>query len=936
MAAFSMPSARPVIWALGITILLAVAPPAGAQGRITPPKEQFGFTIGDDYRLATYTQLTEYWKKLDAESERLRLVSIGKTAEGRDQWMMIITSPANHAKLDRLSEVSGRLARGAEGDSGQARALAREGKAVIWIDGGLHSTEVLGAHQLMEHVWQMASRTDAETMRLLDDVVQLVVHANPDGMELVSGWYMRRADETRRSSAGLPRLYQKYIGHDNNRDLYMNAMPESENMSRVMYREWYPQIMYNHHQTGPAGTVLFAPPFRDPHNYLIDPLLINGLSMVGAAMHTRFAEENKPGATTRGGASYQTWWNGGLRTTAYFHNQIGILTETIGNPTPIEIPFIPDRQISSGDLPFPIAPQRWHFRQSVDYSITANRAILDYASRYRETILFNSWRMARNAIERGSRDSWTVFPGRIEKVKLAIERARAERTNPDAGRSGAAATSFGGTAPASFFTEHLRRPEDRDPRGYILPSDQADFLTATKLVNALLESGVDVHRATAGFTVAGKPYPAGSYVIKTAQAFRAHVLDLFEPQDYPNDIPYPGGPPRAPYDNAGYTLALQMGVKFDRVLDGFDGPFQKIEGLLPKPPAAPPVTDGRGWVIDRRINDGFVAVNRLLAAGQRVDQLTEPATLGGKTWPAGTWYVPGGGRALEILRQVAADKSLPVVAAGGLAANATKPVRRVKVGLWDQYGGSMPSGWVRWIFEQFEFPFEVVYPPKLDAGNLRQQFDVLVFVDGAIPTGTAQGFGGGGGGGGGQQLPDDIPAEYRERIGRVSIDKTVPQLKAFLEAGGRVVTIGGSTSLARHLGLPVQDHLVEREPSGRVRALPREKLYVPASLLEVAVDPTAPSALGMEEKAIVMFDESPVLRLPPDAGRRGLRAVAWFASPSPLRSGWAWGQTYLDGGVAAAEAKVGSGTLYLFTPEITFRSQPHGTYKLLFNAIYGG
>jgi hypothetical protein len=376
-----------------------------------------------------------------------------------------------------------------------------------------------------------------------------------------------------------------------------------------------------------------------------------------------------------------------------------------------------------------------------------------------------------------------------------------------------------------------------------------------------------------------------------------------------------------------------MGVAYDRVLDGFDGPFQKIDGLLPKPAMAVTVPDGRGWLIDRRINDGFVAVNRLLAAGQQVSTLTAPAQAGGKTWPAGTWYVPSGGRAAEILRATATDKGLPVVAAGSVTG--TRPVRKVRVGLWDNYGGSMPSGWVRWMLEQFEFPFEVVYPPKLDAGNLKQQFDVLVFVDGAIPSGTGQG-GPGGGGGFGQAPQDDIPAEFRERLGRVSIDKTVPHLKTFLEAGGRIVTIGGSTVLASHLGLPVENHLVEREPSGRVRPLPREKFFVPASLLEVAVDPMAPSALGLSDKAIVLFDESPVFRLLPDAAQQGIRPVAWYASANPLRSGWAWGQTYLEGGIAAAEAKVGSGMLYLFGPEITFRSQPHGTYKFLFNAIYGG
>ncbi len=915
--------------ALALAALLSVAPALAAQGHITSPKEQFGWNVGDDYRLATYTQLVEYWKKLAGESPRLRMVAIGKTAEGRDQYMMIVTAPANFARLDRYKEISARLARAEGLTDDQAHGLAQEGKAVVWIDGGLHASEVLGSHQLLEHVWQMASRNDPETMRILDDVIQLVVQVNPDGMELVSSWYMRRADSARRTMSDLPRLYHKYVGHDDNRDFYMNAMPESENDSRVMYREWYPQIMYNHHQAGPAGTVMFAPPFRDPHNYFFDPLVIDELSLVGSAIHSRFSAEGKPGIVERNGATYQTWFNGGLRTTAYFHNIVGILTETIGNPTPMQIPFVPDRQLSNSDLPYPIAPQPWHFRQSIDYSITANRAILDLASRYRETFLYNVYLMGRNAIARGSRDSWTTTSREIDAVKAE---AAKDRGPPAAAPGGGSGFAGGGGVPTRYF-ELLHRPDDRDPRGYILPSTQPDFLTATKFVNALIKSGVDVQRATASFTVAGKQYPAGSYVVKSAQAFRPHVLDMFEPQDYPDDLLYPGGPPRPPYDNAGYTLALQMGVQFDRLLEGFDGPFVKVEDPLAKPPVTVALGKGRAYVIDRRINDGFLAVNRLLAAKVAVRVMSQPLTANGVTYPTGSWYVPSNGPATAILKKLADEKGLPT-AAVNVGSGAATLLRPVRVGLWDQYGGSMPSGWTRWLFEQFEFPFEVVYPQRLDAGNLKEQFDALIFVDGGIP-GPAAGAAATASRRFGNEAADDLPAELKSMTGRVTVEKTIPQLKAFLEAGGRIVTIGSSTALARHLGLPLENHLVERAADGQVRPIPREKFYVPASLLEVAVDTTAASARGLGSKAIVMFDESPVLKLGPEAAKAGIRSVAWYASGTPLRSGWAWGQGFLNGGLAAAEAKVGAGTLYLYGPEITFRSQPHGTFKFLFNAIYG-
>ncbi len=358
--------------AVALALLLASAAPQAQKPtapRVTSPKEQFGWDIGDDYRLVNYTQYVEYLRKLDQQSDRMTVVEIGKTEEGRPELTAIITSPENHKKLAQLKDVNRRLAL-AEVTDEQAHQLAKEGKAVVWIDGGLHATEVLGAQQLIETIYRLNTRTDPETMRILNDDIILCTLVNPDGMELVSNWYMREPDEKKRSTNGIPRLYQKYIGHDDNRDFYMMNMSESVNANRVMYREWYPAIMYNHHQTGPAGAVLFAPPFRDPFNYNFDPLIPLGIDMVGAAIHTRLAVEGKPGAVMRSGAPYSTWFNGGIRTTSYFHNQIGILTETIGNPTPVEIPFVLDMQLPRADVPNPIAPQTWHFKQSIE--------VLDY------------------------------------------------------------------------------------------------------------------------------------------------------------------------------------------------------------------------------------------------------------------------------------------------------------------------------------------------------------------------------------------------------------------------------------------------------------------------------------------------------------------------------------------------------------------------------
>ena len=870
-----------------------------------------------------------YWKTLDAESDRLTLVEIGRTAEGRPMVMAIVTSPRNGGGLGRYKTISRRLALAGDLTEEQARRLAGEGKAVVWIDGGLHATECLGSQQLIELVWQMVSRDDAETRRILDEVILLAVPANPDGQDLVADWYMRVPEPEKRTMSGVPRLYQKYIGHDNNRDFYMNTQPETEAMSRALYRDWHPQIIYNHHQSGPAGTVLFAPPFRDPFNYVFDPLVPVGVDLVAAAMHNRFVAEGKPGAIMRSGARYSTWWNGGLRSTGYFHNIIGILTETIGSPTPAEIPFIPDRILPRQDYPFPVAPQKWHFRQSIEYCVTADKAILDIAARHREDFLFRRYLMGRHAIEKGSRDSWTMVPRRIAEVQASLAKDKVEAA-PPSGPGG-----FGRGVPVKYY-EAIFDQAKRDPRAYVIPAGQPDFLTATKFVNALIKSGVEVHRAKGAFTAAGASYPAGSYVVFTAQAFRAHVLTMFEPQDHPNDIPYPGGSPVPPYDAAGWTLAYQMGIRFDRLLDGLEGPFERLPDIVSPPPGVfeTGAAGVAGWLLDRRPNDAIVAVNRLLKAGAEVGEVRAGFEANGRSYPAGTISIPSKPGVAAILEKLAKDRGLNFEAVAAPPPGEIRRFEPKRIGLWDVYGGSMPSGWMRWLLEQYEFPHEVVFASALDAGNLGAKFDVLVFVGGSIPAFPPREGGGQGFRGAPPPKPEDIPEEFRARLGRVTVEKTLPRIREFVEQGGTVLAVGGATSLAYHFGLPVSNHLVEKTPEGEDQPLRSEKFYAPGSILECRVDTSHPLAFGMAESADVFFDNSPVFALLPDAGLRGVRPVAWFEDKNPLRSGWLWGERYLRRGVGVLEATLGRGKLLLFGPEITYRAQPHGTFKFLFNGIY--
>ncbi len=873
---------------------------------VPSPKSHFGFNIGDNYQLATFTQTEAYLKKIAAVSKKVKLQVIGQTEEGRNQYMLIVSDPSNLANLEKYKTIAQKLAHAENLSEKEAARLSKEGKAVVWIDGGLHATEVTGIHQWIESIYQIITREDEETKRILKSTIILFVHANPDGQELVSNWYMRNSDTLKRATSNLPRLYEKYIGHDNNRDFFMTNMAESKNMSRQQYIEWMPQVLYNHHQTGPPGSVVAGPPYRDPFNYVYDPLLVTGIDALGAAMSSRLNAEGKPGYTMKGGSVYSTWWNGGLRTTAYYHNIIGLLTEIIGSPTPSTIPLVPQRLIPNSANPFPITPRKWYFKNSIDYSISLNYAVLDYAARYKDELLMNIYTMGRHSIEAGSKDSWTLSP---KKSDLITELFKADKKE---GKSD--------TIPQVYYDKVYKNPSFRDPRGYILPITQST--TAVAFINILIQSGIKIEKATASFTVNGKNYPAGSYIVKTNQAFRPHVLDMFEPQDHPNDFLYPGGPPVRPYDAAGWTPAFTMGVQFDRILEDFNGPFETIPyGQIQKPIGRinKPTKEWVGYTFPTNENAAYIAVNEFLSAGVEVLKNKDQ------------YYVASNKNIDAQIEKLSEAQGIRFTSVNQKPEGMNDKVNAQRIALWDKYGGSISSGWVRWIFENYHFPFKIIYPKQIDAGGLRDQFDVIVFVEGAIPALKAE-----------APSPyedkepvtEEIPTEFHYMLGKINTEKSIPALNEFLQKGGKIITIGSSANLAYHLNLPVKNALVEMV-NGKEKVLPGEKFYIPGSVMQITVDNEYKANWGMNKNADVYFSASPVFKLLPDAiAHKELVPLAWYASDKTLRSGWAFGQAYLQDGIAAFEAKVGAGKLFVYGPEITFRGQTHSNYKMLFNQLY--
>lgn len=512
----SLIAALACICATLISIVPAAAAPKRAAKAVPSPESVFGFAPGADYQLADFEQMTKFYQTLAANSDRVKLQDIGPTGYGRQMFIAIISSEANIRELDHYKSIVQQLASGTI-DEATAHKLAEEGKAIVWIDGGLHATEVAGAQQSPLLAYRVATEETPEMQRIRDNVILVQCPViNPDGLDIVAHWYEKNVN-TPYELAPVTQLWNKYVGHDNNRDWYMFNTIESRDVAKELYQEWFPQIIYNQHQSGPFPSRIFVPPFDDPMNPNIPAEVVRGVNLVGDAMTRRFTKENQPGAVSR--QEFDMWWNGGMRTAPYYHNMIGILTETAlfdyatpGYYSPQSLPKVFSNGVSATEpsiyYPDPWRGGWWHLKDAVDYMITGDMAVLDIAARRKDQWLFDFYRMCHDEIAQGAK---------------------------------------GG------------------PYAYVVPETQHDSTATGDMLFALQTGGVEIRKATQAFTVNGKEYPAGTIVMPAAQRFRPYLVDLMEPQHYPDIRLYPGGPPKRPYDMAGWTLPMQMGVDAVRI-----------------------------------------------------------------------------------------------------------------------------------------------------------------------------------------------------------------------------------------------------------------------------------------------------------------------------------------------------------------------------------
>ncbi len=541
--------------AFGSLLLLALS----LSGAATPtPKEHFGFTPGDDWKLADYPEISSYYRKLASLSDRLRLIDAGKTSEGKPMFMAVISSAENVKRLEYFREINRRLAPGLASPM-EAGRLFNEGKVFVRIDSGLHASEVAPAQHPPELVNRMLTGQSPEITRIRQNVIPLQIPVtNPDGLDHIVHWDRKNAGAPN-ELAPLPRLYRKYAGHDNNRDWCMLNLQETRNMSGLLFDQWFPQIVYNQHQSGVFPARIFVPPYAEPLNPNIPAPVMEAINLIGAAMKERFARGNKPGLLSYYG--YDARWNGGLRSVPAFHNMHGILTETAlysyATPKEYKLTELPERFPNGMSAKEPsVFYQRawmggkWGVRNAIEYMLTADMAILDLASTRGYTFLHKAWELAVSNIE--------------------------------ADRSG-------------------------KPYAYLIDMKQPDKSSAMEMLRRFRMGGVQVQRSRSAFSANGKQYAAGAYIIPAGQPFRSYVMDLLEPRKYPVSRTETDGSPKRPYDVAGWTLNLRMGVAVDRADEAFQADVETVAEMKSQNPS-----------LDHRDNSSFSATADLLSRKMKV------------------------------------------------------------------------------------------------------------------------------------------------------------------------------------------------------------------------------------------------------------------------------------------------------------------------------
>lgn len=825
---------------------------------IPSPEDVLGYRIGAENQIPDWPQMVEYFNKLAAASDRVVVEELGRTTLDNPFLAVTISSPENLAKRGRNREVLGKLFDERQTKPEEVEALAREGRTVAMLLCTQHSNELGAALMTLELAHDLATADDPTTLEVLENTYTLVVPcANPDGHHMIVEWYKRHLGSEYEGST-MPWLYHHYTGHDNNRDWFMLTQAETRLVAALHNRD-HPQLVFDMHQMGRDGARFMVPPFIDPLDPNQDPVIQQGFADLGTAIATKLTAAGKAGVATN------VIFDNYSPSLAYgpYHGSVDLLSEAASCKfaTPIELDEDDlkegrgfDPKARTWNHPMPWKGGKWTLRDIVEYDKLAAQAFIEHAAKYREQWLKNYAGIMRRVIER-----------------------------------------------------------DEPPYAFLIPAKQHDPAAAGELMDTLQRGAVEIDEAGAPFKADGVEYPAGTRIVTLRQPAGNFAKTLLEIQHYPDLRLYPGGPPQPPYDIAGHTLPLQMGVRSIAVSKPFEVEAKRVEAVT-TPAGARATGNSWGIAVSPASNRSAQAINRLLAAGQTVFRSSRPVASAGL--PAGTIVVenrPGTelGSLIDSISSLGVDI---VDLAESPDPTTLKRQRAPRIGLYQSWRPSMDEGWNRFILEEYEFPYTTLHNLDIQAGRLAERFDTIILPqqsrEGIVEGNPEK-----------NSYKEKYPPEYVGGLGETGLSA----LRDFVAAGGTIVGLDEACDmLIKDFWLPVRNVL---------EGLDRDEFYCPGSLLRIIVDSTHPLGYGLRREEAAVFINSPAFEL--TSGGEGT-VVARYPQSDPNLSGWLLGGKHMAGKAALLEVGLGQGKVVLVGFRCQFRAQARGTYKVLFNSIFRG
>jgi hypothetical protein len=865
-------------------------------GVAQPPEQYFGFKIGADGELARYPKIVEYLQHLAKATNRVKFEELGKTTMGNPYVLATISAPENLAKLNRLVEINRRLADPRGLTEAEAKRLAQEGRAFYFIYGTIHSTEVGNTQSLIEIAHRLATDTSPEIKQILDNLVILLVPSqNPDGQYLViDHWYKTKGTPFTRT---YPDLYHKYVGHDDNRDWFMFTQKETR-LAVDIQNKYKPIITHDMHQQGSGGSRIFLPPFDDPYDPNVHPIIAQGIMSVGQAMASALISEGKGGAEWL--SRYDLW--APARQYMVYHGQPRILSEiaSVNLADPLVnadgSPMGP--QEARWNFPMPYRKSTWRLRDIVDYGDTVAYAGMAQVAKYRVAWLENFYKIHADWVNR--------------------------------------------TAP---------------PYAFVVPVVQRDPFETFEMLDILHTGEVEIHRATAAFKAGGKDYGAGSWVIKTAQPYGAFAKTMLERQKYPDLRLYPGGPPKPPYDVTGHTLGMLMGVDVDQIEQPFEAPLERVAAPRPVSQAFPRELGGI-YMIPPSSNAAFFAVARLQAAKIPVGRAVDGATVTAGTWIVP--MSAESERILKDVQsttglQVTASSS-------PYTGDVYRLKPETRIGLWrganvmpagwlkwvfEQYGFNHKA--------IASSDFEKDLASQYDTIVLPDGTSRATIVNGLSPERNdkewAWAYGVGDAGwkkladwvrGGGTLVAIGSAVDTARQLLDLPIEPSLPEPRGGGRGGGRGGRGAPQTPAAQAPDATRALRDAFSSPAS-LDAMLRERVidpttlfYCPGSLLQNEFNTAHPVAFGMPASWPIFFEGDQAYRLKPGFTIQS-EVVSRYPVQGPiLQSGWLLGEDLLRDQANVVAFHVGKGYVVTFGSQIDFRAQPRATFKLLFNAMFHG